>query len=81
VGIVSTNGRHILEFEGADMVEKPGPPHLCIPHHRGLLADVSQVLHRHRQQNGGQGGHRDSRPCAPTPALIDPVLTTSMPGS
>ncbi len=42
VGIVSTNRRHILEFEGADRVSLPGPPLICIPTTGGTSADVSQ---------------------------------------
>ncbi|PWR74492.1 alcohol dehydrogenase-like regulatory protein ErcA [Methanospirillum lacunae] len=42
IGIVSSNNRHILEFEGVDMVEIPAPPLICIPTTSGSSADVSQ---------------------------------------
>lgn len=42
VGIVSTNGRPILEFEGVDQVSAPMPPLICIPTTGGSSADVSQ---------------------------------------
>jgi alcohol dehydrogenase class IV len=42
IGIVSTNKRHILEFEGVDKVEFPIPPLICIPTTGGTAADVSQ---------------------------------------
>lgn len=42
IGIVSTNKRNILEFEGVDKVEFPIPPLICIPTTGGTSADVSQ---------------------------------------
>src|SRR4030042_3675695 len=31
IGVVSTNNKHILEFEGVNKVSIPGPPLICIP--------------------------------------------------
>ena len=31
IGIVSSNGKHILEFEGVDNTPVPSPPLICIP--------------------------------------------------
>jgi alcohol dehydrogenase len=42
ISIVSTNGGNILEYEGVDEVELPGPPLICIPTTSGTSADVSQ---------------------------------------
>lgn len=42
IGIVSTNERHVLEFEGVDNVTRPGPPLICVPTTAGSSADVSQ---------------------------------------
>ncbi|MCM0755466.1 iron-containing alcohol dehydrogenase [Desulfovibrio aminophilus] len=42
VGIVHSNRRHILEFEGADRVDRPAPPLICVPTTAGSSADVSQ---------------------------------------
>lgn len=42
IGVVATNGQHVLEFEGIDEVERPGPPLICIPTTAGTSADVSQ---------------------------------------
>ncbi|MBF0118794.1 MAG: iron-containing alcohol dehydrogenase [Desulfobacterales bacterium] len=42
IGIVSTNKKNILEFEGVDNVSIPGPPLICIPTTSGTSADVSQ---------------------------------------
>ncbi len=40
--IVSTNGGHIIDYEGVDEINLPGPPLICIPTTSGASADVSQ---------------------------------------
>lgn len=42
ISIVSTNGGHVLDYEGVDEVNLPGPPLICIPSTAGTAADVSQ---------------------------------------
>ncbi len=42
IGIVSSNGGHILDYEGVDEVPQPCPPLICIPTTAGTSADVSQ---------------------------------------
>lgn len=42
ISIVSTNGGHILDYEGVDEINLPGPPLICIPTTSGASADVSQ---------------------------------------
>ena len=42
ISIVSTNGGHILDYEGVDEIDLPGPPLICIPTTAGTSADVSQ---------------------------------------
>ncbi len=42
IGIVFSNQRDILEFEGVDNVQIPPPPLICIPTTAGTGADVSQ---------------------------------------
>lgn len=42
IGIVSTNGRHILDFEGIDTIDIAIPPLVFIPTTAGTSADVSQ---------------------------------------
>lgn len=42
ISIVSTNGGHILDYEGVDEINLPGPPLICIPSTSGASADVSQ---------------------------------------
>ena len=40
IGIVHSNGQHVLEFEGVDQVTMPGPPLICIPTTAGTAAGV-----------------------------------------
>nr|WP_300094070.1 iron-containing alcohol dehydrogenase [Sedimentibacter sp.] len=42
ISIVSTNGGNILDYEGVDEINLPGPPIICIPTTAGASADVSQ---------------------------------------
>ena len=42
IGIVSANGRHILDYEGIDTIHLPIPPLIFIPTTAGTSADVSQ---------------------------------------
>ncbi len=77
IGIVCTNDRHILEFEGVDNVERPGPPMICIPTTAGTAADISQFCIIN------DTGRRVkiaivSKTMVPDVALIDPMLTLSM---
>lgn len=77
IGIVSTNGGHILDFEGVDMVHKPGPPLICIPTTAGSSADVSQfaiITDTKRKVKISIV----SKATVPDVALVDPLLTVSM---
>jgi alcohol dehydrogenase class IV len=42
IGIVISNGGHILDYEGIDRITMPCPPLICIPTTIGASADVSQ---------------------------------------
>ncbi len=42
IGVVSSNHRSILAFEGVDQIPLPMPPLICIPTTAGTSADVSQ---------------------------------------
>ncbi|MBE1425167.1 alcohol dehydrogenase class IV [Desulfomicrobium macestii] len=42
IGIVVSNGGHILDYEGVDKIIVPMPPLICIPTTAGTSADVSQ---------------------------------------
>ena len=77
IGIVHTNQRHILEFEGTDNIEFPGPPLICIPTTAGTAADISQFCiianspERYKMAIISKG-------MVPDVALIDPETTLTM---
>lgn len=77
IGIVSTNGRHILSFEGVDKVEAPMPPLICIPTTAGSSADVSQFCIITNSRDKVKVAIA-SKAVIPDLALIDPIMTTTM---
>nr|WP_203544997.1 alcohol dehydrogenase-like regulatory protein ErcA [Desulfovibrio sp. JC010] len=77
IGIVTTNNSHILNFEGVDMVEVPGPPLICIPSTAGSSADVSQFAIITDTERDVKVSIV-SKAMVPDAALIDPELTTTM---
>ncbi len=77
IGIVTSNGRHIREFEGVDQVPVPGPPLICIPTTAGSSADVSQfaiITDTARRVKFAIV----SKTMVPDVALIDPSTTVTM---
>ncbi|WP_421902604.1 alcohol dehydrogenase-like regulatory protein ErcA [Maridesulfovibrio sp.] len=77
IGIVTTNNSHILNFEGVDMVDVPGPPLICIPSTAGSSADVSQFAIITDTERDVKVSIV-SKAMVPDAALIDPELTTTM---
>ncbi len=77
IGIVGSNRKPILEFEGVDRVPVPSPPLICIPTTAGSSADVSQfaiITDTERRVKITI----ISKTVVPDVALIDPVTTTTM---
>jgi alcohol dehydrogenase len=77
IGIVSSNKRHVLEFEGVDCVTIPGPPLICIPTTAGTSADVSPYAIITNSQERVKMAIL-SRAVVPDIALIDPLTTMTM---
>ncbi len=79
IGIVSSNSRHILSFEGIDKVCIPMPPLICIPTTGGTSADLSQfVIIKDQKENIKKA--IISKSVVPDVSLVDPVtLTTTDP--
>jgi alcohol dehydrogenase len=77
IGIVSTNKRSILEFEGVDEVPIPAPPLICIPTTAGTSADVSQFAIINDTDRRVKIAII-SKTVVPDAALIDPEVTVSM---
>ncbi|MFZ5810733.1 MAG: alcohol dehydrogenase-like regulatory protein ErcA [Thermodesulfobacteriota bacterium] len=77
VGIVCTNDRHVLEFEGVDNVERPGPPLICIPTTAGTGAEVSQFAIINDTKRKVKIAIV-SKTVIPDAALVDPLPTMTM---
>jgi alcohol dehydrogenase len=77
IGIVSSNHRHILSFEGVDEVPIPAPPLICIPTTAGTAADVSQFAIINDTSRKVKVAII-SKTVVPDAALIDPLTTTTM---
>ena len=77
IGIVCTNDRHVLEFEGVDNVPKPGPPLVCVPTTAGTGADVSQFAIINDTKRKVKIAIV-SKTVIPDAALIDPLPTATM---
>ncbi len=77
IGIVSSNEKHILEFEGVDRITIPMPPVICIPTTGGTSADVSQfaiITDREKMTKIAI----ISKAVVPDVSLIDPITLTTM---
>ncbi|MEW5774849.1 MAG: alcohol dehydrogenase-like regulatory protein ErcA [Thermodesulfobacteriota bacterium] len=77
IGIVCSNDRHVLSFEGVDNVPTPGPPLICVPTTAGSSADVSQFAIIN------DTGRKVkiaivSKTMVPDVSLIDPAATATM---
>lgn len=77
IGIVISNGGHILDYEGVDMIPSPIPPLICIPTTAGSSADVSQfaIISDTRRKTKIA---IISKALVPDVALVDPETTTTM---
>jgi len=77
IGVVSSNRRHVLEFEGVDRVDVPGPPLICIPTTAGTSADVSQFAIISNTYEKSKIAII-SKTVVPDVALVDPLTTATM---
>jgi len=77
IGIVCSNDRHVLTFEGVDNVETPGPPLICVPTTAGSSADVSQFAIINDTTRRVKIAIV-SKTVVPDVSLIDPAATATM---
>jgi alcohol dehydrogenase len=77
IGMVVSNNKDILEFEGVDNVPIPAPPIICIPTTAGTGADVSQFAIINDTKRRVKIAII-SKKIVPDIALIDPVPLTSL---
>jgi len=77
IGIVCSNRKSVVAFEGVDQVELPSPPLICVPTTAGSSADVSQFAIINDTLKRTKFAII-SKMVVPDVALIDPVTTTTM---
>ncbi|MFH2112944.1 MAG: alcohol dehydrogenase-like regulatory protein ErcA [Spirochaetota bacterium] len=77
IGVVATNGGHVLDYEGVDQVPVPMPPLLCIPTTAGTAADVSQFAIILDSENSNKIAII-SKGVVPDVSLIDPETACTM---
>lgn len=77
IGMVVSNERHILTFEGVDTIPIPPPPLICIPTTAGTGADVSQFAIINDTTRRLKIAII-SKKIVPDIALVDPVPLTSL---
>ncbi|BCS95009.1 iron-containing alcohol dehydrogenase [Desulfoluna limicola] len=77
IGIVSTNNRNVLAFEGINKVDVPAPPLICIPTTAGSSSDVSQYAFITDSQKRSTVSIID-KAIVPDVTLIDPETTITM---
>jgi alcohol dehydrogenase len=77
IGIVVSNKKNILAFEGVDNVAIPPPPMICIPTTAGTGADVSQFAIINNTKRRVKIAII-SKMIVPDIALVDPVPLTSL---
>jgi len=77
IGIVSTNRKSILQFQGVDRVEIPMPPLICVPTTGGTSADVSQFAIISDPAEKIKFAII-SKSVVPDVSLIDPMTLTTM---
>jgi alcohol dehydrogenase len=78
IGIVTTNGGDVCDYEGVDEVSSPVPPLVFIPTTAGSSADVSQFAIITDTKRKGKIAII-SKMVVPDIALVDPLVTFSMP--
>ena len=77
IGVVVSNGGHILDYTGVDRVPVPSPPLLCLPTTSGTAAELSQFAIISNTRTLVKEAII-SKTVIPDAALIDPALTNSM---
>jgi alcohol dehydrogenase class IV len=78
IGVVSSNRRDILTFEGVDQIPVPMPPLVCIPTTGGSGADVSQFAILTDMDRKIKIAII-SKALVPDLSLLDPLTLTTMP--
>jgi len=78
VGILATNPGSAAEYLGIGKVKNPGVPVICLPTTSGTSAEITDVAVLSEPEKKTKLGLR-SPYVAPTVAILDPLLTLSLP--
>ncbi len=78
IGVVASNGGHILDYTGVDRVPIPSPPLVCLPTTSGTAAELSQFAIINNTTTRVKEAII-SKTVIPDAALVDPQMTVSMP--
>jgi alcohol dehydrogenase len=77
IGIVLSNGGHILDFIGVDRIRVPMPPLICVPTTGGTAADLSQFAIVSDRKEATKFAII-SKAVVPDVSLVDPLTLTTM---
>ena len=78
IGILATNPGSAADYLGVDKVKKAGAPVICVPTTAGTAAEITDVAVLSDPVKKLKLGLRSPQ-VAPTYALLDPLLTVSLP--
>ena len=78
VAILLTNGGKAADYLGLDKIAKPGVPKIMVPTSSGTGAEVTFTAVFINEKTGSKGG-MNGTPLYPEAAILDPMLTLSLP--
>ena len=78
VAILLTNGGKAADYLGLDKIAKPGVPKIMVPTSAGTGAEVTFTAVFINEKTGSKGG-MNGDPLYPEAAILDPMLTLSLP--
>jgi len=78
VAILMTNGGKAADYLGLDRIPKPGAPKIMVPTSAGTGAEVTFTAVFINEKTGSKGG-MNGAPLYPEAAILDPMLTLSLP--
>lgn len=76
--ILLTNGGKAVDYLGLGKIKKPGVPKIMIPTSAGTGAEVTFTAVFINEKTGSKGG-MNGNPLYPEAAILDPLLTLSLP--
>jgi alcohol dehydrogenase len=78
VSILLTNGGKAVDYLGLGKIKKPGVPKIMVPTSAGTGAEVTFTAVFINEKTGSKGG-MNGDPLYPDAAILDPMLTLSLP--